>query len=439
MLKKVSVTVLLLVFLSSSLTGCYDAIEIDDQVYVIQMGIDKGINNKIIVTIQYPTYKSASSAGGGSGGGGGKEESNKASFSQEGSNVHSVESSTILEAIDIYGMAISRRISLMHTKTLVFSEEFARSGVGDYLAPMARFRETRRVMDIIVTKGSAQDFLKESKSNIGESLAKATELMAKQTDFTGFSPTTTFHNFYRCMLSTFEQGYAAYAGINKFEKLSDKSGEGDNLLKVGEGYLPGEIPREGVAKREFSGSAIFDGDKMVGTLNSDETRYFLMVSGKFNRAIIDLKDEKASNEAIAIDLRPARAPIIKAYFVNGRPHIDLKLQLEGDILAIQSRINYEKVGMIEVLNRQVEKTITKNVNNVVSKVQHEYKTDIFGFGQKFAAYFNTIQEWEEYNWLAHFKDAKINITVDVNMRRTGLMIKSSPIRGIKGEINNKEK
>jgi spore germination protein KC len=316
----------------------------------------------------------------------------------------------------------------MHAKNLIISEELAKSGIERYLAPLARFRETRRVMNVAVVKGTAQEFIKADKSNIGESQAKAIELMAMQANNTSFFPRITFYDFYRGLLSPYEHGYAVYAGINDFKELPETPSGGEAPLIVDKGFEPGKIPRSGVASREYVGTAVFIGDKMVGSLNSEETRYFLMVKGKFKRGIIVLKDERAPDNAIPLDLRPSRKPVVKGYFKKGKPVIDIKLEMEADIGAIQSRINYENKDEIEKLNRQAEEHIQQRVINVIEKCHNEYKTDIFGFGRKFAGYFPTIQKWEEYDWLSHFSEAKVNVQVNVNIRRTGLMIESSKVR-----------
>lgn len=425
MIKKASIVILIWILICTTLTSCYDAREVDDEVYALVIGVDKGVSNKVRITMQYPTYKSGGDSGGGQGdkSSGGMGSSNAA----PGSDIQTIEASTILEALDMYGMAISRRISLMHTKMLVFSEDFARGGVGKYLAPIARYRETRRVMNVVVVKGKAEGFLRENQANIGESISKAMELMVQQSDNTSFFPRVTFNDFYRGMLSSFEQPYTIYAGINGFEETAPEKKENNAPLVISQGFLPGGLPRSGSTKREYAGTAVFDGDKMVGFLDSDETRYFLMVTGKFKRGIIDLEDERSPGDAIPLDLRPGRAPVTKGHFENGLPVVDLKLQMEADIGAIQSRINYEKLGLIEELNNQVEKHIKDNIVKVINKVQKEYKSDIFGFGHKFAGYFPTIPEWEKYDWIKHFEEARINVNVDVNIRRTGLMIDSSKI------------
>lgn len=429
MVKRVSLLLILCILICGTFTACFDAQEVDDEVYVLALGLDKGMTNKIRLTIQYPTYKT------GGGGGGAEQEKNKGgmgnSNKQTGSNIHTIEAPSILEAIDMYGMAISRRVSLMHMKNLIISEDMAREGIEDHLAPMSRFRETRRIVDVAVVRGTAQEFIHENEANIGESLTKSMEIMAVQSKNTSYFPSVTFHDFYIGLLSNYSQSYATYTGINDFKQLPEEQEKRKSPLVINNGFIPGKLPRSGVDKREFVGTAVFSADRMVGYLNSDETRYFLMILGKFKKGIISIPDEKSHDKVIPLDFRLARKPVTKAYFKKEKPIIDVKLELEADIGSIQSRINYEDMNNIEELNKDVELYIRERVTNVVTKVKNEYKTDVFGFGQKVAGYFPTIQEWERYDWLKHFPEARVNIEVNVNIRRTGTMIKSSKLRGKK--------
>lgn len=425
MLKRISLFILTCLLIGSSTTACFDATEVDDEVYALVLGIDKGVTNKIRLTIQYPTYKSS---GGGQGQDKGKEgvgSQNEAS----GGNIHTIEAPSVLEALDMYGMAISRRVSLMHMKNLVVSEDFAKEGIQPYLAPLARYREARRVVNMVVVRGTAQEYIQGNESSIGESLSKMMELMSVQADNTSFFPRVTFYDFYMALLSTYDQGYASYSGLNDFKQLPEEQQKGQSPLNTDNGYKPGEIPRSSVAKEEYAGTAVFRGDKMVGSLNSEETRYFLMVTGKFKKGIIDLRDDKSPDSVIPMDFRYGRKPVIKGYLKKGRPFISVRLELEADIGAIQSRINYEDKDKLEKLNDQATDYIQRKVTQVIGKVQHEYKSDIFGFGQALAGHFLTIQEWERFKWLSRFPEAGVNVKVNVNIRRTGLMLKSSKVEG----------
>lgn len=433
MYKKLTALFLGAALISGCLSGCYDAREIDDEIYAISIGVDKGVNNKLRLTVQYPTYKGEN---GGGGGGGQGQSGTQSKNAQEGSNVHTIEAPTLLEGIDMLSMAISRRVSLMHTKWLIFSEDFARLGVSGYLGGFERFRETRTTMSILVTKGKAEDFIKENKSNIGSSLSKSIELLLSQSKFAGFFPQVMFSEFYRNLLSTYKQPIALYGGVNDFTNLEEEEVESPPLV-VGKGFLPGQLPRRGVAKRELVGLAIFDGGKMIGALNSYETSYYMMLTGNFRSGRVSIPDKYSPEHAVIFDLHNSRKPKVKAYFKDGKPVIDLKITMESEIYAIQSRTDYEKLSMTKDIEAQIEEFLLKGMNDTIRKTQKQYGVDIFGFGGWMAGNFFTIDEWENYNWLSHYKEADINVDLQVDVRRTGLIFNSAPFFSTTGKEEGK--
>ncbi len=426
-MKRLKCILLLIIPVLITFSGCTsDSAEVDDQVYTLVLGADKGIDNKIRLTVQYPTYKGG---GGGSEKKGGGGESDKEKGLVSGTIVTTVEAPSLLEAINLMNTATARRISMVHTKAIIFSEQFAREGIENYLEPIARFRESRRIMQVIVCKGTAEDFIKSNEALIGESVAKSMELMFKQYENNGFFPLTPFHKFYSDSLSPYGQAYTIYAGVNDFKNLKQGENTGNSPFILESGIEPGKLPRSGDSKVEYLGSAAFNGGQMVGSLNCYETRYFQMVTGDFKRGTITIEDKNSPGTAIPLDVRLGRAPRIKTHFENDTPVVDVVLKIEADLGAIQSRIEYERLDRIEELNSQIETVILKGVKKTIERTQKEIGSDIFGFGRYIARHFATIQEFEQYNWLAHYREAIVNVRVDANVRRTGLMIGSSPIRG----------
>ena len=132
-MKRLSLVIcfILLIFLLTSCTT--DSKEIDDQVYTLVIGADKAINNKVRVTVQFPTYKSGGEGmsgtqkKGGGGGEGNKDETGEVS----GTIVETVEAPTLLEAVDLLNTSTTRRISLVQTKEIIFSEDLAKEGIGN--------------------------------------------------------------------------------------------------------------------------------------------------------------------------------------------------------------------------------------------------------------------------------------------------------------------
>lgn len=435
------------------LSGCFDSAEIDDEVYPLFIGLDKGDENSLIMTVQYPVYTED--------GAGISLESDEENGDGEGvslgdTNIHSIETSSILQGIDMLGMIISRRISLKHVKAVVFSEELSKEGIEKYLSAFIRYRETRQTMRVIVTKSSAKDFIIGYRTGVGESLSKSIELMTMQAKNTGYFAQTELFQFYFNIISPYSSAFTGYA-YGKVNNQEDDEGQGEGdynddddddddekdstdykegsysmsdenqIFKPEVEFEPGEIPLKVGEQREFAGTAIFKKDKMVGTLNPDETKYFKMIRNEFQRGFLTFKDSTNNQKAIIIDARLGRPTNINTSIDKNRALINIILEIEGDLSSIQSRFNYEDIKLLEDLRKNMAKNISKNVLAVLTKVQKEYEADVFGFGKKLAKHFRTIQEFEEFNWDENFKNAKITLNTNVHLRRTGIVIDSYQI------------
>lgn len=431
MFKKASMFFILLLLISVTLPGCLDSREIDDEVYAITLGIDKGIKNKVRITVQYSNYKNGGGVSGNNGDKGGAN-------SQNGSNIDTIDAPSILEGINMFGMSISRRVSLMHTKLFVVSEELAKEGIGAYTAPIARFRETRGSMWMVVSKNKAEEFINANQVTVGNNISKSTELTFEEGKYSNYFPLVQFKDFYKALLSTYRQPYTIYGAINSFKSFSSSESIENSPLLESKGFLPGDTSRKGSSKIEYAGMAVFVGDKMVASLDTSETTYFLMITGKFPSGKVTFEDENAPGLVIVADMRSSRKPNVKTYFKNGVPIIDVKVQMEADIESIQSRIHYEHYSKVGELNKMMETSLLESSKKLIKKLQKELKSDVFGFGRWVVNNFSTIQKWESYDWISQFPKAKINIEYVVNIRRFGSMLMSKETKHSKSYNAEKE-
>lgn len=422
---KLTAIILVLVILFPLLfSGCYDSAEIDDEVYAIAIGVDKGTGQNLKVTVQYPVYKGGekSGSGGGGGGGEGKEEG------QVGSTiVSSIEAPSILEALNLFNTSLGRRISLMHSKMLVFSEEVARLGVSRYIAPFTRYRETRRTMRVAVSKSNAEELLMNMKALIGESTQKGIELLFDQYKTNGLFPNSTLSEFYKDLTLSYEQPFAIYSNLNELKGTGQFSQSENSGTTDSPDFTAGALSRKGGPKVELLGTALFKGDKMTGKLDGYETRFFLMVTGAFERAYMTLNDINAPGNILVFDIRQGRQPETRVTFKNNKPVLGVNLNIEADIISIQSRIKYEKGTAIGGLEQQLKTYFQNGIKKMIEKTQKQLDSDAIGFGRKAAHHFSTVAEFENYKWLDRYKDADVNVNVEVNIRRTGLIYEASPV------------
>jgi len=417
------------------LAGCYDATEIDEEVYALVIGVDEGVNNMIRITFQYAAYKEGGGSGGG--GGGGSAGASQEYGEVEGTVVSTVEASSLLEAVNILNAAVNRQIALNHAKMLVFSEDYAVEGVARYVEPLVRFREVREFMRIVVCKGKAEDFIMENRTLFGTNSSKAVELMFEQSKKTGYFPDIIFNDFYADLLTPYGQPTAIYAGVNNFEDLPlPEPDEEQPPLKTQDSLDPGSIPRKGGTKKELFGTAVFDGDKMVGTLDQNETRFFLMGIGEFKRGFFTLEDPNQPEYIYVIEAHLDQKPQVQVRFEKDIPIVDLKVILDVYIISIQSRKHYEQLGQVDGLEEIIQNFMQQQIQKTIEKTQKEWNADIFHFGRKAAGSFRTIEELNSYNWINHYQDAKVNTEVKVNIRGSGFIYGASPIQSttsVRGE------
>lgn len=181
------------------------------------------------------------------------------------------------------------------------------------------------------------------------------------------------------------------------------------------------------------GTAIFDGDKMVGEFNGHETSVMLIIRGEFQRSFWSMEDPLQKGLFVPIDMRQHKSPTIKVYLQGDRYSIDIKLHLEGDLNGVQSGINYENEDYMQILEKSIEDNITGIAERIIKIAQREYNSDVFKFGDYVRRTYWLQDDWEKSNWKGAFSSANIKVETDFHVRRPGMMYKSNPVINSKGE------
>lgn len=434
-------------FLLVMIPGCLGSREPDEASYVLGIGVDKGTENSLEVTVY---IANPGIIAGGTQGGDGQ---------QQPGLMTSVQAPSIFGALTLLNSYISGELSLHHAKAIVFSEEIARQGLAAYIAPLVRYREIRTSMFVLVIKGKAKDFLASNRSALRTNPSKLFELQMESTTFTSHIPGTQLHDFYNAMKGLGQQPVATLVATQKKSGQSqsnegsedkgssspskqqdsqkdreeqdidkpDKRPPGQPQWRSEGSYIAGEIKKEGGPPVQIMGSAVFNGDKMLDELTGDETMLLLMLRGRFRRTFLTLKDLERENKFIVLDLRPGRPPRITVDVSPPRPKIRVKLVLEAELMAVESGINYERPALKKKVEKKLAGLIQTRAYQLVEKAQNQFRSDIFHFGTKARRAMATTAEWHQYNWPQQFPTADVHITTKVNIRRLGLISKTAPI------------
>lgn len=445
MMRKVKLLVVML-FCLLLVQGCWGAQEIDELGYILVMGIDKGEENIIKVTFQLAIPQPIT--GGGEG--------------QKATEVISVEAASIFSAQELADAFVSKHLTLIHNNAVIVSEEIAREGLSTYINPLVRSRDFRRTNFLMVAKGKASDFIEKNKLVFEKYPSRQLDIFMASADLTGFICVSDIHSFYQGLKSPGRQPMTGMVAVQKEEEKEkegekgkdteqeekDKAKEEEKAKekqkqeqekekrkkrsykeKINEAvaYLPGEIPRTGGNKIDIIGQAVFKADQLVGFLNGKETRYYQMVTGKFGKGVFTFPDpQEPEDNAIVMEIKKERNPEIKINSNEDQTTIEVKLFLEGEILSIQSGINYEMADLEKELEDYISQYISQDVKEMIKKTQEEYQSDIFGFGEYTRTFFLTWDDWVNYKWLEKYPQCEIRVNTVFNIRRTGMMLKTAP-------------
>lgn len=430
-MRKKALMLLFIYFVPLFLTGCFDGNEIGSFAYVTVLGIEQGVTDRFRITFQIP--KSNQGGGGSSGTGGGGESGEDEGNKQGDKETITVEAPSFFSAVAVVNTSISKELNFMHLEAIVISEKMAENGIiGELVIPYTRYRQIRRTTDIIICKGTAEDFVKALKPYPGELVTQSLEELMKRSADLGLYPSSNLNDAYDGLKSNYHSFLAAYAASNKGEGLPGEGAVYEGKYKIPGDYYAGDVPRTDGLEVEFLGSAVFDGDRMVGKLTGFETQMVMLVRNELENMPFTISDPLMPELTIPIEIKEFDRNEIKVDVKGDKPKIDLKIGLEGDVTIIQSGINYEKPEMKCIVENALEKVLEDGIKRTFAKCK-ALKTDVFIFGASAVKNFLTIPEWEEYNWLSKFPESDLTVKVDFTARRTGKMLKSMPVISSEGK------
>lgn len=393
--------------------GCNGGRETDEIAWVLSIGVDKaGDELEITYRIAIPSALSGTTGGGGD--------------KKESTSVITVKAPNLAEGRNLLNTVLSRAVSLSQVRVFVISEELARAGVDDLIGPIVRFREFRGSTFIIVNKGRTRDIFEKNKPVLETLTSRWIENFIQSSNEAGYYPRANLHDFYLRMKNETGAPYTMYYALNPLTGQGKISGSKMGGERANQ-YLPGNIPREGGDSTEVLGTAVFKAAKLVGTLDSEETRALLILQNRFERSFVVVEDPLAPKHTVNVALRNGRKPKIEVHTDGENPMITVDVFLEGEISSIPSGIAYEASEYRSLLEAQISNVIKQQIELMLEKTQ-KLSVDVVDFGYYARANFTTMEQMKAYQWDERYPHAQINVIVNNEIRRTGLMQKSNPIR-----------
>lgn len=390
----------LLTFLLIASTGCWDLREVENTGIVVGAGFDRGKDDSVVVIAQTVTPQTPGAGGGGGGGGGGQETFH---------NWYSI-GETVFDAVRNLTLKSPNSLFWSHNKIYILSEDLAKAGLLEFMDFIERDPEFKQNAWILIAREDLQEVLQASgnmKQPPAQILADIINIRDRNTKYAISSLGDFIEQLGSDEVQAYTAGVTFYQGLTKEQNTVSMPGQ--------------EVPKQ--KELRIMDTAVFNGDKLVGWFNNVESRGLLWVLGKVNQGLLVLPME---NRKISFEIFKSSSklePTVK----DGQLIMKIKVKVSGNIgeMTPGKKLDEKTIKEIEVL---IAQTVEKQVMAAVTKAQ-ELNTDVLGFAP--AVHRSFPKAWDQglsKQWPEIFRDLDVEVSVEGNVRGTGLTTNPVTIR-----------
>lgn len=308
------------------------------------------------------------------------------------------EGQTIFDAVRNAKTKVSNKLYFGHTQTIIISEELARSeditAVLDIFLRDDEFRDTMCVA--IAQEDTAAAILKSEgidQAIVSNEMHKILQSDAKTT------ASTILVEVYHIFDTVRSPGKALSLSAIQ-------------CVEVDETTAP-----------ESNGIAVFRGERLAGFLSPEESKYYHFIMNTVQGGVLPISSSGSGPIDTSLEISSSKTKRDFSW-EDGKAVIHLSIDAKtylGEYLEIG--VDLDKDAVEEIKNN-AEKELENRIKQLVYKVQSEYQSDIFAFGN--LIYMKDLQLWKqlEPSWDEIFPSVEVDVEVNIRIASTASLKKT---------------
>ena len=278
-------------------------------------------------------------------------------------------------------------IILNQLRTVLFSEEFAKSGkITEVIEHFYRDSTLGNKVRLVIVKDNVEDVLKADYPENQHMDAYLNDLFQPKLH-NSFSPFTSIHDYMHTQTSPVFHTMVPY--LEKKEKS----------LKV-------------------TKIALFDNKKMVETISTEESLLIqsLKEQKKLAPMAIKFKDNSIDNQLFLEQIESKVK--IKGNKKIESPKVNIDLKIEAVLIEYKGDRDLAKIGEYKKLEKEINKHLQKEIEDLLEKLQ-KMELDPVGFSEYFRMHHKG--KWTEELTKKVIEGAEYNVKVQFNVLNTGTL------------------
>ena len=311
--------------------------------------------------------------------------------------------SNLLETLRSAIHITNRRLYVAHNQVVIISKDIAQQGIAKYLDYFFRDHETRYDVGIVISDGKAGEVL-DVVSHLESFPAQDLKKLVERQKDDAHGPQCTLFSFIKDYKIPYKSTLVPIVRIITPEESDNKSP-----------YL------------HIAGSAVFKDDKMVTSLDENQSRGALWVLGQVENGIIALDYEGAN---VAIEIIEGSGDFNVEY-VDGRIKIKANAKMTGVLGELQGSRKVEPV-VLRAIEKACAEEIESKIRSAFNEIQSN-KADVLGIAERFYRYH--YKTWKKIadDFDSLYENADLTVDVKTEIIRTGSLMEPADENG--GESN----
>ena len=131
--------------------------------------------------------------------------------------------------------------------------------------------------------------------------------------------------------------------------------------------------------------------------------------------LVSIPNPEDPSSKIDIYLTPNTTHNINVSIVNGSPFIKVKFEFSGKIYSMSKGSQYLNPDILNSISNSCNSYLESQFSNYLYKTSTIFESDINGLGVYALSQFVTANEFNDYNWLANYKNCTFDIDINTVM------------------------